>query len=540
MPRAGQRHTAAVTAAFSAAVLCVFPLYLHKFSDLGIVKFTAGMMLCVTGALCLAGCMAAGARPRPGRFADAGRDLTLWALVAFVLINSIAMAFSLDSDASFWGLRGYYGGMLLVEYTAIAYLAVRAFADTADIGPLLCGMGWTAAIITVMYALNMFDIDPLGAYEGTLPGYRVQFFSTLGQFDFVAGGLSVLLPPVWYGFITADDRRRALALAGPALMGMLALDIVNADGLLLGVGTAVLVCICSRGFCTRHLRRAMLLGAAFFAWAGGMDALRARFPVYSEAPLLAFLGRWALPGCLVCLAVWVLLGRCRDRDLHTAGRVLTAALAAAVVLGMVVANTWSGWPKTPLDNLLVFGWQWGTWRGLIWSAVWGTWRGAPLWRQLLGFGPCMTWDAVALWVPGSGIDWPDMLTTFYAAHSEYLEQLLTTGAVGLAAWLAFAGAHLRRAWRYRQRPGVVPVTLALVSYLAQAVISIRVSMVFPLVMVLFGWLAALTAPAAATDPADAPAHLARPARRRAGIWLAAIAAVPVCGTVGRLLFAFLP
>lgn len=86
------------------------------------------------------------------------------------------------------------------------------------------------------------------------------------------------------------------------------------------------------------------------------------------------------------------------------------------------------------------------------------------------------------------------MATFYAAHNEYLEQLLTTGILGLAAWLLLVAAHLQRGERSWNTPGVAPVMLALCSYLAQAVVSIRVSMVFPLVMLLFGALAALTAP----------------------------------------------
>lgn len=72
------------------------------------------------------------------------------------------------------------------------------------------------------------------------------------------------------------------------------------------------------------------------------------------------------------------------------------------------------------------------------------------------------------------------MATFYAAHNEYLEQLLTTGILGLAAWLLLVAAHLRRGERSWNTPGVAPVMLALCSYLAQAVVSIRVSMVFPL------------------------------------------------------------
>ena len=96
------------------------------------------------------------------------------------------------------------------------------------------------------------------------------------------------------------------------------------------------------------------------------------------------------------------------------------------------------------------------------------------------------------------------MATFYAAHNEYLEQLLTTGILGLAAWLLLVAAHLRRGERSWNTPGVAPVMLALCSYLAQAVVSIRVSMVFPLVMLLFGALAALTAPELPQPAALAP------------------------------------
>ena len=107
------------------------------------------------------------------------------------------------------------------------------------------------------------------------------------------------------------------------------------------------------------------------------------------------------------------------------------------------------------------------------------------------------------------------MSTFYAAHNEYLEQLLTTGLLGLAAWLAFVGAHLRRGFARWSAPGAAPVLLALCSYLAQAAVSIRVSMVFPAVMLLFALLAAFTAEEAAPAPAQAaPKAAGRAGKRR--------------------------
>lgn len=131
----------------------------------------------------------------------------------------------------------------------------------------------------------------------------------------------------------------------------------------------------------------------------------------------------------------------------------------------------------------------------------------------------MMHTAVANW---AGADITDRMKTFYAAHNEYLELLLTTGVVGLAAWLWFVAAHLRRAAQNWLRPGVAPVTLALVSYLAHAVISIRVSMIFPEIMLLFALLQVFCLPPEEAAAQDKPARYAKsrrlPPRRSSPDW----------------------
>lgn len=521
--------TAAVAAAFSAAVLCAFPLYIHRFNDLGITKFITGMLLCLVFTAALAGRFAYGVRPRPGRFAAARRDPTVLALTVLVLVNALSTAFSLDPNASLWGLNGYYGGLALVLYTAAAYLAVRAFADPADAPGLLCAMGWAAVLILALYTFNVFGLDPLHAYEGTSGNDRSRFFSTIGNKDFVSGALALMLPPVLYLFLTAKPGRQTWAFAPPALLCTLAFAVVDVTGLLLGVGTAALFAVCCRGFCTRHLQRAALLGAALFGWAGLVWALRRRFTAWDEPTFAVRLGPAVFLLGLLCLAVWALLRRCPQRPLHKAGRVLTALLVAATAAALVMANLWPDrLPKT-LRSLLVLDWHWGTGRGLIWHAAAACWGDAAPWRKLLGYGPGMTWNAVQAWAPQTGIQWEDRLITYYAAHNEYLEQLLTTGLLGLAAWLVFVAAHLRKAWQNRRRPAVAAIALGLVSYLAQAVVSIRVSSVFPLVIMLFAWLAVLTAPPLPT--VETPRSL----RRRAGIGLGAAAVTLVCGAAAQSL-----
>lgn len=115
--------------AFLCAVLCVYPLYIDKFSNLGVTKFTGCFTLFLLFLLWLVACTAIGARaPRP-RNANAGRDVTLWGVLAFAGTSLISTFTSLSPTASTWGLGGYYGGLMLVLFTAAGYWAVRSYLD---------------------------------------------------------------------------------------------------------------------------------------------------------------------------------------------------------------------------------------------------------------------------------------------------------------------------------------------------------------------------------------------------------------------------
>lgn len=536
------RAAAGIAAVFCTAVLCVYPLYLDKFSNLGLVKFTGVQTLLLAGSLAMGLCALCGASA-PGRFGR--RDAGLWGLALFAAANVAATVASLSPWASLWGLGGYYGGLALALGTGAAYLAVRAFARPAWLEPLFFGMGVTASLVTLLYLCNVFDLDPIGAYRDMAVQERVQFFSTLGQHNFNAGFLALLLPMVYYAFLYARGRGRVVAFGVPALLCTLAPAIVEADGLVLGLGVATLVLICQKRFTTTTLRRLALLGMGFFAWLALLGGLRARFPTNGQPPRLAGLldPAW---GFLACAALWALLWRlCHGpaRSLCVPGRVVAGAVLAVAAALVLLANFCPGFPSLgPLDELLVFSDSWGTWRGTAWRAAWGIWRdGTPL-RKLVGVGPGMMHTAVQQWPGAAQIENP-YLATFYAAHNEYLEQLMTTGVLGLAGWLVFIVAHLRRAFANMGRRGVAPVTLALCSYLAQAAVSIRVSMIFPEVMVLFGLLAAACAPAAG-QPAGVllpgPAKPAPPPWRRCALVAAlAVGCMAACGAASRLAFGFL-
>ena len=535
------------------AVLCVYPLYIDKFSNLGVVKFTGVATLSWAFCLWLGALAAIGARPRAGRL-PWRTDHGLWALGAVVATGVVSTVTSLSPAMSLWGLGGYYGGCMMVLFTAVGYLAVRAFAPQKLLNGLTFCAGITTALVTVLYVLNIFNIDLIGTYADTAVVERAQFFSTLGQKNFCSGFMAFALPLVFYAFLVARGARHTVFYGVPAFFGGLALAVVDADGLALGIGTAVLVLLCQKIFTTRTLRRLMVIGMFFFADAGWMQYMRTHVYTQGGKPILAAFGHYAQLGFAVCAVVWAVLFftlRSREIPLWKAGRVLAAIAVTLGVVLVVLANFMPGFPSLgKLDDLLVFNDDWGTYRGTAWRISWSAWTAQPFWRKLLGVGPGMMHTAVAQW---AGADITARMKTFYAAHNEYLELLLTSGVLGLAAWVWFVTAHLRKAAQNWLRPGVAPVTLALVSYLAHAAVSIRVSMIFPEIMLLFGLLQVFCLPPEGEDaPIQPKGKKARqpvpngnnaPAPGLIRTWIgpaaAAVVMMVVCGAASRVVFGFL-
>ena len=539
------------TAALLVAALCVFPLYIDKFSNLGVVKFTAICTLCWAFALWLGALAAIGAKPRPGRLPWRS-DHALWALGAVVVSGVVSTALSLSPQASFWGLGGYYGGCMMVLFTAAVYLAARAFAPQKILNGLAFCLGITTALVTVLYVLNIFNIDLIGTYADTAVVERAQFFSTLGQKNFCSGFMAFALPLVFYAFLAARGVRHTVLYGIPAFFGGLALAVVDAEGLALGIGAAVLVLLCQKDFTTRTLRRVAVIGAFFFFNAGWMQYMRTHVYTQGGKPMLAALGHMGWTGFFVCLAVWAVLYfglRGREIPLYKAGRAVAGVMLLGAVVLALLANFWPGFPSLGrLDDVLIFNDDWGTYRGIAWRITAETWLAQPLWRKLFGVGPGMMHTAVAAW---AGADITARMKTFYAAHNEYLELLLTTGVAGLAAWLWFVAVHLRKAAKNWLRPGVAPVTLALVSYLAHAAISIRVSMIFPEIMLLFALLQVFCLPPEEAQPEPAPKKRDKKAKQLQAepqpglvrLWgpviVSAVVMMAVCGGASRVIFGFL-
>lgn len=566
------RLTRGAATAFVISVLAVYPLYIDRFSNLGLTKFSGVCTLFVLWIFALGACALVGGRAVRGRFARRGKypDATLLGLAAFIITSLLSTCISLSPVSSLWGLGSYYGGLAMLLFTAGGYLLVRAYADKADFSLISFCVGITVMIVPLLYACNIFNIDLIGTYANTAVVERAQFFSTLGQKDFNAGYLNVALPLAFWAFLEAKGWRRTLLFGVPAAFGTLALAVVDSEGLLLGVSAAIMLVICHRSFGERQFRRMAVLGMAFFGWAAWMHHMRATVYTQGGTSVLSEFGApvIAVPAILLCAAIWLgmtalALHRRRaaaaggqqaaELPLYLLGRAVTIILLSVLVLLFLLANFMPGFPSLgKLDGYFVFNDDWGTYRGTAWKATAAAYADAPLWRKLFGYGIGTLHTVLSDWA-GAGMS--ARLATFYAAHNEYLEQLIATGLVGLLAWLSFALSHLKRGLQnWGRNPAVAPIVLALASYLMQAAVSIRVSMIFPEVMLLFGLLAAVTAPTPAPaplpekqpgkakkhkKPAAAPNPLRARVLRYAKVSLAAVLSMLIAAPLSHILLWFL-
>ena len=72
---------------------------------------------------------------------------------------------------------------------------MRSYLDLENLDFVFWVLGITTSIVAVLYVLNIFNIDLIGAYADTAVVERAQFFSTLGQKDFNGCFFSVALIP---------------------------------------------------------------------------------------------------------------------------------------------------------------------------------------------------------------------------------------------------------------------------------------------------------------------------------------------------------
>lgn len=136
-----------------------------------------------------------------------------------------------------------------------------------------------------------------------------------------------------------------------------------------------------------------------------------------------------------------------------------------------------------LDQYLKFDDTWGTNRGYIWRIAMEMYNDFSLPKKLFGYGP----DTFKIMTINHY--YKEMVTnykeTFDSVHNEYLQYLVTLGAVGLISYMVLLlGTLWRTIKTCFKSPVVMAVLFAIICYCAQAFVNINIPIAAPVMWTL--------------------------------------------------------
>ncbi len=259
-----------------------------------------------------------------------------------------------------------------------------------------------------------------------------------------------------------------------------------------------------------------LVGAATQLWPDATLSLKG----HSCARLAAHPLLFAALSLLLTAAAYGLLHTHREKAAFPAPRtfllVLLAcsvvALAAAAALFLFYTYVDTDTKLTGILKLFRFRDKWGTNRGGVWVRCMKLYAESD-WRvKLFGFGPDLLKKPLADAYGAEIAAYCNL--SFNNAHNEYIQYLLTHGALGLAAYLTFTiGACVSLFRRARKSAAAACLLAGSLAYLLHAFVNVNQPITTPL---LFLFLSASVSAATAAVPSrktsDAPTRPTPPPR----------------------------
>lgn len=503
---ATQKYTVAnsLVSYYLAIMFSFFPLFLtEQYSHARTDKFwfylilTAVMLLSVGVCMLISRSEAARLGHAAPRFAPLTvTDILMLCFLGFAVLSTLCSAYP---DESFTGFAGRDNGLLiLLAYTLMYFALTRnyVYKDYVLIGYLLFSM-----IVAGLTVLNFYNIDPLNIYSGYGADVIEDFGSTIGNKNMIAAFMCLYLPVSVMAFTVTENKRIRL-LSGVAIAfayaGLLCADSTS-DILGLIVILPVMLIFSARSLC--YLRRYLLALTVLFASGKLLHLFAAltgdnnkgfefvqEFLIYSPAMFAPI---------VICAALALTLYLLPDRGRYPAKvlQIFFAALfAAEVIAALALFIRYSVFDTAAdlgsFEKLLRFSDAWGTHRGFMWRVSLEEYARFDLFKKLFGSGPDTLYY---VFEPHFG----ELLNRFGdsstdTAHNEFINYLVTQGALGLMAYLGVVGSVLLRGLRTaRRNPTVLIFMSAIICYLAQSAVNLYTPIITPLFFIFISLTEAL-------------------------------------------------
>lgn len=415
-------------------------------------------------------------------------DLVLLLFWLSVLISTLQSDYLYESV---WGNEGRFTGLFLISVYVVAYFMVSRIWNFK---PWALQVFLVSSMIMCLIGISdYFQMDFLKVKAEALPSQRALFTSTIGNINSYTAYVALIM-----GFSTAmfwveKHMLRKIWYYVCMIVSFFAIVMGCSDNAYLALGT--LFGLSPLLLFQKHdgLKKYFIVLASFFSviqcivWINeqyadkvlGLDSL---FQVIASfrglLPFIILL--WLLAGVFALTERKISNKEAVARCSLRIWKLLLVLGIAAVVFAFCDANFFGHAERySALSNYLVFNDSWGTDRGYIWKASMRLYAKFPLMRKLFGYGP-ETFGILTI-----NKIYNEMVSSthliFDNAHNEYLQDLVTLGAVGLITYLWFLFSAWRTMYKNReQSPYLLGLLLATLCYNVQAIVNLNQPLVAPM------------------------------------------------------------
>ncbi len=418
---------------------------------------------------------------------------------AYGLALILSYLLSRYRENALWGANGWYMGFWPQMFLVLTYFFVsRLWAPRKWV--LYLALGVSTAVFLLGY-LNRFSVDPLNmATSGPL------FISTIGNINWYCGYLTSVFfagaALLWQGM--GEKIWKNILLSLYVTLGFGALITQGSASGLVALFAVLLALFCmsatDSGRMLMFWVEMTLLGISCLI-TGIVCRLAPDRLNYDFDGIGLLISGWfpiLLTGVSALVLFWV--SRCRKKQIYPQKAAVALSRAALLITvsgillfaAMVLINSLRPGSLGPLSKYSVFTYSpdWGSNRGATWAAGWTIFAKQNLLHKLIGVGP----DAMSAYLANDASrelnsfiseNFPSQVLT--NAHCEWLNVLINTGLLGLAA---FAGMMLTGIRRFLREAGKNKIVCAcgfcLLAYTANNLFSFQQTMNVTTLFAIFG------------------------------------------------------
>lgn len=482
-----------IVGGFILIILGIFPLVYHNFYfDILETKYQFYYIVALIMLVSLLGVVVWHKVKKTGSTTNKMKiTISDGALLVFLFAAILSTVFSEFQYEAFWGNEGRLTGLFLLSIYVGTYFCIRKFWKFRSwflnvflfTGMLACLFGIT----------HYFNMDLLGFKELMQEEQKPMFVSTFGNINTYTAYAAMVLSVSTVLYTTSKKMKWTIVYYVCMTISFFALITGQSDNAYLALGALVGLLPLWLASQRNGIKRFLVTLSTYFTVMQCIDIINQKMAervIGLDGLFYAVVNYEGL--FYVMIALWILTAVVYARShFHETvaaktGKIFRWCWIAMLVLAFLAVSAvlydvnvqgnienYGG-----LGNYLLFSDSWGSGRGAIWRFAVKDFKEFTLFQKLFGYGP-ETFGILTL-MKNKKEMWEIAGVIYDNAHNEYLQYLVTIGWVGLLSYLVFIGSIIIRGFkRASDKPYVIAILFALISYWAQALVNINLPLVAP-------------------------------------------------------------